>query len=131
MEIMTTEGCNKFRDNSCVRNCCNTRAEKAFKSGKDEFAREHENAWWWQGDGEDHLESMTCDVLINAQDLRNLTFTPEEAKELVYCWIHESQRRYGKVNKEAPLYLKLKAIAKPVLLKIRLQGNEVDSDIEL
>ena len=35
MEIMTTEGCNKFRDGSCVRNCCNTRAEKAYKQGMD------------------------------------------------------------------------------------------------
>ena len=47
--------------------------------------------------------------------------TPEEAKELMYCWIHESQNRYGKVNREAPLYLKLKRIAEPVLLKLRPQ----------
>ncbi len=31
--VMTTEGCNKFRDDSCVKNCCNTRAEKAYKAG--------------------------------------------------------------------------------------------------
>jgi len=31
--VMITEGCNKFRDGSCVRNCCNTRADKAFKAG--------------------------------------------------------------------------------------------------
>ena len=30
--IMTTTGCNKFRDDSCVRNCCNTRADKAYKA---------------------------------------------------------------------------------------------------
>jgi len=47
--------------------------------------------------------------------------TPEEAKELMYCWIHESQNRYGKVNLDAPLYLKLKRIAEPVLLKLGTQ----------
>jgi len=55
--------------------------------------------------------------------LRALALTPEEAKELIYCFIHESQRRYGKVNKEAPLYLKLRKIASPVLLKIKLASN--------
>lgn len=28
--------------------------------------------WYWQGDGEDHLESLTCPVLIEADDLRAL-----------------------------------------------------------
>ena len=46
--------------------------------------------------------------------------TPEEAKELMYCFMHESRNRYGKVNMEAPLYLKLKKIAEPVLLKVKL-----------
>lgn len=26
--------------------------------------------WYWQGDGEDHLESLTCQVVIRAEDLR-------------------------------------------------------------
>lgn len=26
--------------------------------------------WCWQGDGEDHLESLTCPVLISAEALR-------------------------------------------------------------
>ena len=34
------------------------------------------------------------------------TLTPEEARELLYCFIHESQNRYGKVNKDADIYLK-------------------------
>ncbi len=29
-------------------------------------------AWYWQGDGEDHLESLICPILIEAQDLRDL-----------------------------------------------------------
>jgi len=29
-------------------------------------------AWYWQGDGTDHLESLTCPVLIEAEDLRAL-----------------------------------------------------------
>lgn len=28
--------------------------------------------WHWQGDGEDHLESLTCPVLISADDMREL-----------------------------------------------------------
>ena len=28
--------------------------------------------WYWQGDGEDHLESLACPVLIEADDLRAL-----------------------------------------------------------
>jgi len=28
--------------------------------------------WYWQGDGEDHLESTTCPILIDAADLREL-----------------------------------------------------------
>ena len=28
--------------------------------------------WYWQGDGEDKLESLSCPVLIEAQDLREL-----------------------------------------------------------
>ena len=28
--------------------------------------------WYWMGDGEDHLESLTCPVIINANDLRDL-----------------------------------------------------------
>ena len=36
--------------------------------------------------------------------------TPEEARELLHCWKNESASRYGKVNRQAPLYLKLKKI---------------------
>jgi len=28
--------------------------------------------WYWQGDGNDNLESLTCPVLIEADDLRAL-----------------------------------------------------------
>ena len=28
--------------------------------------------WYWMGDGEDHLESLECPVIINADDLRDL-----------------------------------------------------------
>ncbi len=34
------------------------------------------NVWYWQGDGSDHLESLTCPVVIHAQDLREL-LTPQ------------------------------------------------------
>lgn len=32
----------------------------------------HEAYWCWQGDGEDHPESLTCPVLMSAEDLRSL-----------------------------------------------------------
>ena len=28
--------------------------------------------WYWMGDGEDHLESLTCPIIINTEDLRDL-----------------------------------------------------------
>jgi len=37
--------------------------------------------------------------------------TPEEAQELKICFINESARRYGKVNRDAPLYRKLAKLA--------------------
>ena len=33
--------------------------------------------WYWQGDGADHLESLTCPVLIEAEDLRKLLTEPD------------------------------------------------------
>lgn len=30
------------------------------------------NVWYWMGDGNDHLESLTCQVVIHAEDLRKL-----------------------------------------------------------
>jgi hypothetical protein len=34
--------------------------------------REAGNIWFWQGDGEDHLESLVCDVVIPAEKLRRI-----------------------------------------------------------
>jgi len=35
--------------------------------------------WYWQCDGEDHLESLSCPVLIDAEDLRTLlSLAPKE-----------------------------------------------------
>ena len=36
--------------------------------------------WAWQGDGEDHLESLTCPVLIPATELRNIIAAKETAE---------------------------------------------------
>lgn len=35
-------------------------------------AAESKNYWIWQGDGEDHLESLTCPILIRPEQLRSL-----------------------------------------------------------
>lgn len=34
--------------------------------------------WHWQGDGEDHLESLTCPIVIRAQDLRRLVASEQQ-----------------------------------------------------
>ena len=44
--------------------------------------------------------------------------TPKEALLLMDCWANESQRRYGKINMEAPLFLKLQRIVHPELTKL-------------
>ena len=36
--------------------------------------------------------------------------TVDEARELLHCWKNESASLHGKVNREDPLYLKLKKI---------------------
>ena len=62
-----------------------------------------------------------CNARADKARLTGQNFlTPEEAKELIFCFIHESRNRYGKVNKESPLYLKLRGIASPILLKVEL-----------
>lgn len=34
--------------------------------------------WHWQGDGEDYLESLTCPIVIRAQDLRRLVASEQQ-----------------------------------------------------
>ena len=46
------------------------RIDWLLKWGRLDVARDREEMWYWQGDGEDHLESLTCPVLIEAADLR-------------------------------------------------------------
>lgn len=36
--------------------------------------------WVWQGDGEDHLESLVCPVLIRPEDLIAILKTAEAAR---------------------------------------------------
>ncbi len=40
----------------------------------------NEECWIWQGDGEDHLESLVCPVVIRASDLQSII--DKEAKSL-------------------------------------------------
>lgn len=37
--------------------------------------------WYWQGDNEDHLESLTCPVLIEAEELRTLLKRNERTRQ--------------------------------------------------
>ena len=39
------------------------------------------NYWCWQGDGEDHLESLTCPVLVSAAQVRELLAARSKAFE--------------------------------------------------
>ena len=40
---------------------------------------EAKDAWHWLGDGEDHLESLICPILIEADDLRELLANDKKA----------------------------------------------------
>lgn len=42
-------------------------------------ARQRGDYWIWQGDGNDHLESLTCPIIIQAKDLRELCFKKDGA----------------------------------------------------
>jgi len=56
-------------------------------------------------------ERMTLDIEYYKHRYDNVEFlTPDEAQCLLDCYANESMRRYGKLNKEAPLYRKLKRI---------------------
>lgn len=46
-------------------------------------ANKPDDFWMWQADGEDHLESLTCPVIITAQDLREITAVLAAGRELV------------------------------------------------
>ena len=50
-------------------------------------------------------------ALVEKRQRLLTAITPKEAKELMICFVNESQRRYGKVNREAPLFKKLQSIA--------------------
>ena len=50
-----------------------------------------------------------------AKSVLRFILTPEEAKELLICLGNESMRRYGKVNKTAPLYVKLQNLSMEIL----------------
>jgi len=39
--------------------------------------------WYYQGDGEDKLESLTCPVLIEAEDLRAIVARSEALNDVV------------------------------------------------
>lgn len=43
-----------------------------------------DHPWNWKGDGEDHLESLACPVLIEAKDLRQ--FRAEAIKDIQEKW---------------------------------------------
>lgn len=48
------------------------------------FARfNNEDCWLYQGDGEDHLESLTCPVVISAADLQQLLQDSAQWRQVV------------------------------------------------
>lgn len=67
-ELLTTQVHN-------LRNDLNAHAQKSAG-----------NYWSWQGDGSDHLESLTCPVLIPADRLRALQSALAEARATCEAW---------------------------------------------
>ena len=56
-------------------------------------------------------EQLIIDVEYYKHKYDNVEFlAPNEAECLLDCYANESMRRYGKINKEAPLYRKLSRI---------------------
>lgn len=50
------------------------RDARQFKKGE---------VWLWQGDGNDHLESITCPVVITANDLREIALIRDRVREFI------------------------------------------------
>lgn len=60
----------------------------AFQEERDRLQRERNGeVWLWQGDGEDDVESLTCPVLMTADQVRALT-----------ARVHENQRLHDLVR---------------------------------
>lgn len=49
--------------------------------------------WYYQGDGEDKLESLTCPVLIEAEDLRAIVQRRDKLQEAL--WDAKFERQAG------------------------------------
>lgn len=59
------------------------------------------NVWFWQGDGENHLESLTCAVVIGAEELRELLSRPTKNEEPMPTAERMMCERCGVIQTEA------------------------------
>lgn len=52
--------------------------------------------WYWQGDGEDHVESLTCPILIEPSDfIARIAEAVKEERERIFALIKEYPSKYG------------------------------------
>ena len=59
----------------------------------------HDNYWAWQGDGDDHLESLSnaCPVLIHSEALREIIRERDRA-QAAYCELREALREIAEAS---------------------------------
>lgn len=80
--------------------------DAARRALQEELARRRKTeegvVWYWQGDGDDHLESLTCDVVIGAEALRGLLEPRDEAlrkiREIASAPLHPAWSSDGAVH---------------------------------
>lgn len=55
------------------------------------LAMERSNeTWYWQGDGEDHLDSLTCPIIITPEKFKaEIKAAKEQAIKRTYYWLYE------------------------------------------
>lgn len=72
--------------------------EKKLADSKNEllarYREQIKETWYWQGDGEDHLESTTCPILIEAEDLRQLIAGLEAKATKYHQLAHEWRQKH-------------------------------------
>jgi hypothetical protein len=59
--------------------CANNRHRISELEAEVKMRRDSANYWMWQGDGEDHLDSLTCSVLIRPGDLKEIVEARDKA----------------------------------------------------
>lgn len=72
MSVLKRRAAKRKRDDSLKAQLAEVTADRdRWKENAQRLQRERiGEVWLWQGDGEDHLESLACPILITADQLR-------------------------------------------------------------